>query len=63
MDARFHNTGFAANSSPNVFNILGRSLHVQEVEEAADTTLRLDSLASNTKGIKRKWNLRRVLSI
>ncbi|CAF1720733.1 unnamed protein product [Brassica napus] len=57
MDARFHNTGFAASSSPNVFNILGRSLHVQEVEEAADTTLRLDSLASNTKGIKRKWNL------
>ncbi|CDY25559.1 BnaC09g11840D [Brassica napus] len=30
MDARFHNTGFAASSSPNVFNILGRSLHVQE---------------------------------
>ncbi|KAF8086227.1 hypothetical protein N665_0631s0002 [Sinapis alba] len=58
MHARFQNTGFAAKSSPNSFKILGRSLHVQE-PEAADTTLRLDSLASplsNSKGTKRKWN-------
>ncbi|KAF8109737.1 hypothetical protein N665_0092s0010 [Sinapis alba] len=56
MHSRFQNTGFAATNS---FNILGGSLQV-EVPEAADTTLRLDSLSSplsNTKGIKRKWNL------
>ncbi|CAE5962221.1 unnamed protein product [Arabidopsis arenosa] len=59
MHSRFQNSAFAGNSSSNSFNILGRSLQV-EVPEAADTTLRLDSLASplsNAKGIKRKWNL------
>ncbi|KAG2302873.1 hypothetical protein Bca4012_061202 [Brassica carinata] len=57
MHSRFQNTGFAATNS---FNILGRSLHVQEPDATADTTLRLDSLASplsNTQGTKRKWNL------
>ncbi|CAH2048290.1 unnamed protein product [Thlaspi arvense] len=60
MHARFHNSGFAANS----FKIMGRPLDVETPEAAAlgaDTTLRLDSLASpvlsNAKGIKRKWNL------
>ncbi|VVA93552.1 unnamed protein product [Arabis nemorensis] len=59
MHPRFHNTGIAGNSA---FKILGRSLQVEvpEAEYGADTTLRLDSLASplsNAKGIKRKWNL------
>ncbi|CAH8380600.1 unnamed protein product [Eruca vesicaria subsp. sativa] len=60
MHSRFHSTGFAANSSPTPFNILGRPLQIEVAEAAADTTLRLDSLASplsNTKGIKRKWSL------
>ncbi|CAD5316232.1 unnamed protein product [Arabidopsis thaliana] len=59
MLIRFQNIPFAGNSSSNSYKILGRSLQV-EVPEAADTTLRLDSLASplsNAKGIKRKWNL------
>ncbi|CAH8382554.1 unnamed protein product [Eruca vesicaria subsp. sativa] len=60
MHSRFQNAGFTAKSSLNSFKILGRSLHVQETEAAADTTLRLDSLASplsNSQGTKRKFNL------
>ncbi|KAJ4877156.1 loricrin-related [Raphanus sativus] len=56
MHSRFQNTAFAATT--NSFNILGRSLQVQEAEAATDTTLRLDSLPSplpNSKGTKRKW--------
>ncbi|CAN8245407.1 unnamed protein product [Cochlearia groenlandica] len=62
MHARFQNSGFAGDSSSNSFKILGRNLQLQvpDSEDGADTTLRLDSLASplsNAKGTKRKWSL------